>query len=86
MKEVTIKVEAEFIRVWVDGTRITSMNGSATVKAKPGSHVLSWVARGPEGTKYSVEIGAPKEAELKRGDTFDDDKLDAGVAWFKVNE
>jgi hypothetical protein len=42
--------------------------------------------RGAPGTAYTVRITAPPEAKLTRGDTFDADAFDAGIAWFTVKE
>ena len=84
-KDVQIKARAELIKVWVDGVRVTLKDGDGTAKASPGNHAISWVARGAAGTKYSLQITAPDESKLSRGDTFDNDQFDAGVAWLKVN-
>jgi hypothetical protein len=86
--EIDISVDAGVAKLWVDGTRVrVDVNGRAAVLVAPGSHhALSWAVRGAPGTAYTVKITAPPEAKLTRGDTFDGDAFDAGIAWFTVRE
>jgi hypothetical protein len=85
-QEVEVSTRAELARVWIDGVQLRLKSGVGSTEVRPGNHVLSWAVRGAPGTTYHVKITAPDEAKLVRGDTFDDDQFDAGVAWFKVNE
>jgi hypothetical protein len=83
--DVDISVNADVAKVWVDGTQVRLTDGEGTAKVEPDAHhALTWAVRGAPGTRYTVKITAPKEARLDRGDTFDNDEFDAGLAWFKV--
>jgi len=86
--EVDISVNADVAKLWVDGARVrVGANGGASVRVAPGGHhALSWAVRGAPGTAYTIRITAPAEARLTRGDTFDADAFDAGIAWFSVRE
>lgn len=85
--EVDVTVKADIARIWIDGVRLKLTDGAGTARVQPGNHhALSWAVKGAPGTSYSIKITAPSEARLTRGDTFDEDAFDAGVAWFKVKE
>jgi hypothetical protein len=85
-KDVKVSTKAELIKVWIDDKFVPLRDGLGTLTVKAGSHhAISWRVRGAPGTRYTIEITAPEEANLKRGDTFDEDGFDAGVAWFKIN-
>lgn len=84
--EVDISVKAEIAKATVDGVNVRFRDGDGVVKVKPGNHALAWAVRGAAGTKYTIQITAPKEAVFSHSDTFDDEQFDAGFKWFTVNE
>jgi hypothetical protein len=85
-KAVVIVVAAEQYAVWVSGIRVpVRSDNKAVVYVFPGTYHVSWRVRGTPGDGWGIEITAPKEAQFKVSESFDESGLSSGFRNFRVN-
>jgi len=79
---LTYSSNADLFRAQVDGKTIKFVGGKATINVTSGvNHALQWFVRGAPGSKYTIEITAPKPSVFKHQATLDADRMDAGHTW-----
>jgi hypothetical protein len=75
----------DLFRVRLAGKLVSFSGGKADVPVDAGkSYPLQWFAEGSPGSRYTVEVTAPKSAAFKHTATLDGDGADAGIEWLAV--
>lgn len=87
--DITFKVpNSDFAAAYVGKTRLSFVNGEASINLPSGEHFLTWSLHGQPGASYQIAITAPDNCKWKPvpDATVDTDGKDAGTHKFTVKE